>query len=97
MAARLDALYVTEAEAAARLGMPLREWIGTATVLERDGLPRKDPVFNDRRYWPAVKAFLDRRAGLGQDAGINVAGRRWEENWDDEPRARRPRAAKAGS
>lgn len=24
----------------------------------------KDPLFNDRYYWPAVIAFLDKRAGL---------------------------------
>ena len=35
--------------------------------LEADGFPRVDPLFRGR-YWPAVVAFLDRRAGL-RDAG----------------------------
>lgn len=37
-----------------------RTWPGLAVVLERLGLPRIDPQFGGR-YWPAVKAFLDRR------------------------------------
>lgn len=28
------------------------------------GFPRKQPLFGDRRYWPAVKAWLDKRNGL---------------------------------
>ncbi|WP_244473018.1 hypothetical protein [Methylobacterium sp. Leaf100] len=40
-----------------------RMWFGLAHVLERHGLPRIDPQFGGR-YWPAVKAFLDRHMGL---------------------------------
>jgi hypothetical protein len=40
-----------------------REWKGLATTLERHGLPPIDPQFGGR-YWPAVRAFLDRRARL---------------------------------
>lgn len=61
-------LYKTEAEIARLVGVPLREWASAALVLERKGLPLQDPQFGDRRYWPAVKAFLDRRAGLAQNA-----------------------------
>lgn len=32
-------------------------------VFEREGLPRTDPMTGGR-YWPAVKAFFDRRAGI---------------------------------
>jgi hypothetical protein len=26
--------------------------------------PAKDPLFGNKRYWPAVRAFLDARSGL---------------------------------
>lgn len=39
------------------------DWKSIAPSLERQGLPRIDPVFGGR-YWPAVKAWMDRRAGL---------------------------------
>ena len=47
----------------------LRDWDGVATVLERDGLPPRDPLFGNRRYWPAVVAWLRRRNGLASAAG----------------------------
>lgn len=56
-------LFLSEAEIARRLGQTLRDWESVAIVLEREGLPRKDPTFG-MRYWPAVRAFLDRRSGL---------------------------------
>lgn len=40
-----------------------RMWPGLAHVLERRGLPRIDPQFGGR-YWPSVKAFLDRMQRL---------------------------------
>lgn len=61
-------LYLPEHEIARRVGMKTDEWEATAIVLERDGLPQRDPLFGERRYWPAVRAFLDHRAGLRQDA-----------------------------
>lgn len=39
------------------------DWKCLAPSLERQGLPQVDPVFGGR-YWPAVKAWMDRRAGL---------------------------------
>lgn len=63
-ARRLDApLFLTDAEIAARLPMTTPAWEAAATVLERDGLPRRDPLFGDRRCWPAVRDFLLARAG----------------------------------
>ena len=38
-------------------------WRAKAQVLERDGLPRIDPVMGGR-YWPAVRAFWNKRYGL---------------------------------
>ncbi len=88
-----DPLFLTEAEIAQRVGVSPAEWTGTAVVLERHGLPAKDALFG-RRYWPAVKAFLDHRAGLtGPAVPAQPDGL---ENFDDRPRGRdrsRPRAA----
>ena len=84
------ALYKSEAEIAKLVGLPVVLWKDTATVLERDGLPQKDPVFDNRRYWPAVQAWLDHRAGLRQDAPPLAPD--GEENFDYEPSKRRARA-----
>jgi hypothetical protein len=65
MSGRAVPLFATEEEIARLVLGPGRtaEWKGMATVLERKGLPAIDPQAG-RRYWPAVKAFFDRRAGL---------------------------------
>ncbi|EJT05683.1 hypothetical protein [Rhizobium sp. CCGE 510] len=62
-------LYLSEASIAHRvLGAKSRTaWDALAIVWERDGLPRIDPM-TGCRYWPAVRAFLDRRHGLHQTA-----------------------------
>jgi hypothetical protein len=57
-----DTLYITDAELIRRLGVP--EKIARVTIRSLDGnpqsgFPRKSPLFGDRRYWPAVKAYLD--------------------------------------
>lgn len=57
-------LYVTDGEIAKVLGVSTDKWKQIATVLSRKGLPPPSPLFENRRYWPAVKAFLDRRHGL---------------------------------
>jgi hypothetical protein len=62
----IDALYLTDAEISARLGLQPREWAGTVKALEKASaaFPRPDPLFGYRRYWPAIVAFLDARNGL---------------------------------
>ena len=57
-------LYPSEAEIARELlGDRARQWPEVAAVLEREGLPRIDPIMG-ARYFPAVRAFFDRRHGL---------------------------------
>jgi hypothetical protein len=54
-------LYPTEARIAREVfgdGAHLDEWKGLAVVLEREKMPKIDPLFG-RRYWPAVKVWLD--------------------------------------
>jgi hypothetical protein len=63
-------LYPDEAEIARRvLGERAQEWPGKAAVLERDGLPKIDPLMGGR-FWPAVRqCFLDRHGLVGQLLG----------------------------
>lgn len=73
-------LYPAEGEIARRvLGSgKAKDWDGIATLLEREGLPQIDPVMGGR-YWPAVRAFLDRRHGLRKDqVPVSADG---EERW----------------
>jgi hypothetical protein len=62
-AARKEGLFPCEAEIARRLSQTLLDWKAKATVLEREGLPRVDPLMGGR-YWPAVFAWWNRRYGL---------------------------------
>jgi hypothetical protein len=57
---RATGLFPCEAEIARRLSQTPFEWAAKATILERDGLPRVDPLMGGR-YWPAVQAFWNRR------------------------------------
>jgi hypothetical protein len=60
-------LYPSEDEIArCVLGRNAREWATLASLWEREGLPRIDALAAGR-YWPAVRAWLDRRNGLRQD------------------------------
>lgn len=56
-------LFPCEAETARRLSQTPEEWQAKAVVLERDGLPRVDPIMGGR-FWPAVSAYWRRRYGL---------------------------------
>jgi hypothetical protein len=57
-------LYKAESEIAERvLGAGANKWPAIATVLEREGLPRIDPMFG-MRFWPAVQSFFLRRHGI---------------------------------
>jgi len=75
-------LYPTEVRIAREVfgdGDHLGEWKGLAVVLEREQMPKVDPLFG-RRYWPAVKAWLDvwNRVGIIAAAPLRRAG---SEQW----------------
>jgi len=78
-------LYPSEATIVAAIYGPdaapemAKAWDGVATVLERDGLPKRDPLFGNRRYWPAVEAFLRRRNGIASLSGGSAPD--GEEDW----------------
>lgn len=62
-----DKLYLTDAELIRRLGVPEKIGRQTLHMLDRDrlkGFPQKQALWGGRRYWPAVKAWLDRTGGL---------------------------------
>ena len=71
-------LFPCEAEVARRLSQDPTSWPAKAIVLERDGLPRIDPLMG-ARYWPAVQAYGNRRYGLSRVEASSLDG---QENLD---------------
>lgn len=62
-----ETLYVTDAELIRRLGVPEKVARAAIRALDLDrssGFPQKKKLWGDRRYWPAVKAYMDRTSGL---------------------------------
>lgn len=60
-------LYVTDAELIRRLGVPEKTAREALRELDRDprsGFPKKQKLWGDRRYWPAVRAYFDRHYGI---------------------------------
>ncbi|SER57052.1 winged helix-turn-helix domain-containing protein [Rhizobium sp. NFR03] len=74
------AMFLTEAELAARIGVKSEILKGALLALDKEGFPVPDPLFGNRRYWPACKAFLDRRYGLAAP-NSSSPGLDGEENW----------------
>lgn len=70
--AKSDTLFVTDAQCAERLGLTTDQFKNVLPAVTRSGFPAKDELFANRRYWPAVKAWLDHRYGLSQGDGITV-------------------------
>ncbi len=73
-----DTLYVTDAELIRRMGVPEKIAREAIRALDADprrtGFPQKQKLWGDRRYWPAVKAYLDRTSGLTMSASTNQRG-----------------------
>ena len=60
-----DKLYLTDAELIRRLGVPDKYMRGILPGLEtKYGFPPKQPLFNYRRFWPAVEAWLYKHNGI---------------------------------
>jgi predicted RNA polymerase sigma factor len=65
-----ETLYITDAELIRRMGVPekiARDAIRALDHNPKSGFPKKDRLWGDRRYWPAVKAYLDRLNGLNME------------------------------
>lgn len=64
-----DKLYLLDSELIRRLGVPDKVLRPILPELEtKHGFPRKQALFGGRRYWPAVKLWLDKHNGLIVDA-----------------------------
>lgn len=60
-------LMVTDTELIERLKVPERVARQALEMLDRDGrtgFPPKQPLWGNRRYWPAVEKWLERHSGL---------------------------------
>ncbi|WP_234842192.1 winged helix-turn-helix domain-containing protein [Sinorhizobium meliloti] len=91
--AKSDKLFVTDAECAERIGIPTDEFKTVVATAAKSGFPMQDPLFKNRRYWPAVRAWLDRRYSLTTGSGPYapdevepwkkaLPGLDGKENWD---------------
>jgi hypothetical protein len=68
---RPDTLYITDAELIRRMGVPEKTARMVIRALDADrksGFPAKDRFFGGRRYWPAVRAYLDKRNRVNVEA-----------------------------
>lgn len=66
-----NTLWVTDAELIRRIGVPEKIARTAIAALDRDrrsGFPRKESLWGNRRYWPAVKAYFERTQGVRMDA-----------------------------
>ena len=64
-----DKLYLLDSELIRRLGVPDKILRPILPELENKyGFPKKQTLFGGRRYWPAVKLWLDKHNGLIMDA-----------------------------
>jgi hypothetical protein len=71
-------LFPCEAEIARRLSQSEKRWREIARQLEREGLPKIDPIMRGR-FWPAVASFFRARHGLDDMVPSEADG---EEHWD---------------
>lgn len=66
-----DKLWLTDAEIIRRMGVPERAARDALAVLDKNpalsGFPQKQKLWGGRRYWPAVKAYFDRKYGMMSD------------------------------
>ena len=60
-----DTLWVTDAEIIRRLGAPRDTAREALRMLDSkpSGFPKKQKLWGNRRYWPAVEAYFDKLYG----------------------------------
>ncbi len=72
-----EKLYLLDAELFRRIGVPAATMKTLLPGLEsKMGFPKKQALFGGRRYWPAVKAWLDKHNGLAVEVPEMARGRR---------------------
>jgi hypothetical protein len=78
---RRGGLFVTDAELIEKLGVPEKIARDTLHFLDKDngrisGFPQKSALWGRRRYWPAVREYLDRTNGLHAEKPRPLLNRR---------------------
>ncbi|OEI83512.1 winged helix-turn-helix domain-containing protein [Brucella sp. BO3] len=76
----VEKLFTTDGDIAKMIGIEHKKCQPALKALEKEGLPLPDPLFERRRYWPAVKAFFDQRYGL-RDPVSTLPALVGQENW----------------
>lgn len=73
-----DKLWVSDAELVRWMGVPEKQGYETLRMLDAkpSGFPKKQKLWGDRRYKPAVKAYFDRLYGVKVDAPQQRSERR---------------------
>ena len=85
--AMTETFYMPDDQIAKRAGLAKADHASIFAVWEKSGFPPIDDM-TGMRYWPAVKAWLDRRHGVGE-AGSSVPQRSdGEENWSSRTKRR---------
>jgi hypothetical protein len=81
-----ECCFVTDAEIIRRLKLP--EKVGRRVLRELDRhlpnrprFPQKDPLFGDRRFWPAIAKYFKMRYGVDGPQIVSTAPT-WQENFD---------------
>jgi hypothetical protein len=80
-AAPQEGLFVSDVELYRRLGVGPRTGRIAVQALEPAGFPKKDRLWGNKRYWPAVRKFLDDRY-IYKTSPINPRVVGWRENFD---------------
>lgn len=68
-----ETLWVTDAELIRRMGVPekiARDALRMLDNHKESGFPQKQALWGGRRYWPDVRAYLDRRYGFNMNASL---------------------------
>ena len=68
-----DKLWISDADLIRWLGLPEKKGRQVLRQLDQDrrtGFPQKNAFWDNRRYVPAVKEYLDRQNGLIIDASL---------------------------
>lgn len=79
---KVTALFLTDAQIAERMGLSTDQLKIALPALAKSGFPMPDPLFANRRYWPACEAFLDRRYGLASSSVGAIPALDGEEKWN---------------
>lgn len=62
-----ETLWITDAELIRRSGVPEKKMRPVLRMLDSDprsGFPKKNKLYGERRYWPAIQAYWAKTNGL---------------------------------